>query len=89
MAAASILSSSSSSSAAASSSVHSVMDDDGHNNQKIQPILIPARVQQESGLWYTRQEGIVKAGDGRHGSPYIIGEASIMQLRDVYKVSFK
>jgi hypothetical protein len=50
------------------------------------PILVSERAAQGSGLWYPRQEGVIKGGDGRFDSPYIVGTAQIRQVRDVLKV---
>jgi len=44
---------------------------------------------QQQGLWYPRQQGVIKAGDGRFLSPYIVGTAQLMQVRDVLKVMNK
>jgi hypothetical protein len=54
---------------------------------KLKPILVEARANRPVlGLWYPLQQGVIKAGEGRFFSPFLIGNAQICQNRDVLKV---
>lgn len=53
------------------------------------PILTDERAERPVlGLWYPRQQGTIKAGDGRFYSPFVVGKAQICQNRDQLKVRF-
>jgi hypothetical protein len=62
------------------------LEEDDEEAAKKDPIITPERATQESGLWYVRQEGLLRAGDARFNSPYMTGKAQVRQVRDVLKV---
>lgn len=54
------------------------------------PILTDERAERPVlGLWYPKQQGTIKAGDGRFYSPFVVGKAQICQNRDQLKVRFR
>ena len=58
--------------------------------KKLVPVLAEERATgHESGLWTSKAHGTLKEGDNRNSPVYVQGTVELLQLRELFKLTFK